>query len=630
MKYYLQKNNVKRLMVLFFLTVFLTNIFSVTMTDQTVSAQEMMNTAPFYDAPTPVSGKTNMPLSFSFAIPITDFEGDTFDWFITCSNGQVASGFDEGNGTKTLELKNLDFGTTYYLWVNATDGENTSNAQYKYTTRPSFLPVAPSNFDSLTSTETQIDLSWERGDNADRTYIEWNVVPGWRRGLGTMIYNGTDTSFSHTDLVAHRRYFYQAWSYNETDKVYSTDYALSDAYRFGYLPEDGEASPIRKFFTTQKILWTFDDYMITANHHPPHLGFTVIPEVVIGYGGQVNIMTILFGINEAPEYKNYSVVEDLGWSQEKINKSLDYFKQENIHPACHGWDYRYTPLNTATLDSAYEYINFTMWNWVNNFGIKPHFFLGGSTSGNLNITLALKKFSENYWPVYGEDFRWEEPDKFPETSRDSPAVEFINKYEYVTLFDPLFGCSWGTPCTTVEEAQELFDQETEGKEILFIRGHPKYFDGSDPSVVENISLWKNWIDWIYQNHDLININHTQAIEYNVDRYSYKVYKNSVRNYSIDLTDCEYDHDIIFSQPYKNLEITWELYDAFDGTKITEILDDTTVPLDAGGMYYFISDDEALDEMEENDNETDTPGFTVVIGLVSMLVICILYFLKRRE
>ena len=628
MKNCMNKYNIRRYIVLFFLTVFLTNMFTVVI-DQTVLGQESINSAPFYDAPTPVSGKTNMPLTFVFSIVITDFDGDTFDWFITCSNGHVASGFDEGNGTKILELKNLDFDTTYYIWVNATDGKNTSNAQYKYTTRPLFLPEKPFDFDTLTSTETQIDLSWKMGQKADRTYIEWNVVPDWRRGLGTMIYNGTGTSFSHTDLKAHRRYFYQAWSWNATDNVYSIEYALSDAYRFGYIPEDGNASPIRKYFTTQKILWTFDDYMITANHHPPHLGFTVIPEVVIGYGGYVNIMTILFGVNEAPEIKNYSVVEDLGWSQEKINKSLDFFSQYHIYPACHGWDYRYTPLNTATLEYAYKLINHTLWNWVNNFGIKPHFFLGGSTSGNYNVTLALKAFSEKYWPVYGEDFRWEEPDKFPETSRDSPAVEYINKYEYVSLFDPLFGCDWGTPCKNVEEAQTLFNEETKGKEIIFIRGHPKYFDGSDPSVIENISLWKNWIDWIYQNHELININHTQAIEYNIDRYSFKVYKNSVRNYSIDLTDCEYDHDIIFSQPYKNLEIIWELHDAFNGTKIGEIVEDTTFSLRAGGMYYFTSDDEALDELEQGETGTDTPSFTFALGLVALIVICLIYLFKRR-
>jgi len=77
----------------------------------------------------------------------------------------------------------------------------------------------------------------------------------------------------------------------------------------------------------------------------------------------------------------------------------------------------------------------------------------------------------------------------------------------------------------VNHVKILKKQKNKDKEILFIRGHPKYFDGTERYVVENVSLWKNWIDWIYGNHDLININHTQAIEYNIDRYSMMTMEN---------------------------------------------------------------------------------------------------------
>jgi hypothetical protein len=618
----------RRLLVLFLSVLFLNIIGGMVFTNGLVSAEEieMVNYPPLYDTYAPPTGSTNLPLAFEFSIVILDPNGDLFDYFVSCTNGQVKSGFQETNGTKTLFLNGLDFDTTYYIWVNATDHLNSSNMRFKYSTRPAFLPEKPTSFDSLTSTETQIDLSWVPGENADKTYIEWNVVPGWKRGQGTMIYNGSGTSYSHTNLIAHRRYFYQAWSWNETDKVYSKEYVSVDAYRFGYIPENGTASPIRKYFTIPKILWTFDDYMISANYHPPHLGFTVIPEVVIGYGGYVNIMTILFGRYETHEYRNYSVIDELDWSEDRIKKSLEFFSQDHISPAGHGWDYQADPLNTATLEEAYTYINYTMWNWYNNFGIKPRFFLGGSTSGNYNVTLALKKFSEKYWTVYGEDFRWQEPDKFPETSRDAPAVEYITKYEYCELFDPLFGVDWGVPCETLDDAIALYNEETKNKELIFIRGHPKYFDDTDPSSVENISLWKSWIDWIYQNHELININHTQAIEYNVDRYNFVVYKNSVRNFSIDLRGCKYDHDIIFSQPYSKMKTTWEVYDD-GGMFVGDVFDDATYSLKAGTLYYFVSDDEALDELE-NDTD-DTPGFTFGFLILSLLSVCIILLKRKR-
>lgn len=585
---------------------------------------EVTNVPPTYEIPNPPSGASDMPLSFPWSIYIKDANGDLFNWSIWCSNGQSRSKSNELNGTKLIDLSGLAFDTRYSVWVNASDFNDSISIQFSFTTRSPFIPDPTTNLNAITVTDSQIDLSWTVGAGADRTIIEWNVIPGWIPGEGTEIYNGPGNSFSHTDLIAHRRYYYQAWSWNETDLLLNENYASANAYRFGFIPENGETSPIKKYFTTKKILWTFDDYTFTSDHHPPHLGFTTIPEVVIGYGGHVNIMVILFRGTEVDEIRNYSVVDELEWDQDKINKSLEFFSRENIYPACHGWDYRSSILNTATLEEAYTLINHTLWNWDNNFNIRPRFFLGGSTSGNYNVTLALKKFSDNYWTVYGEDFRWEDPTLFPETSRNTPAVEFIGKPDYVALFDPLFGCDWGEPCQTLDEAKELFDIESTNMEMLFIRGHPKDLDGTERFVVENISLWKKWIDWIYQNHELININHTQAIQYNVDRYSFKVFKNAIDNFTIDLSDCIYDHNILFTQPYEQISPKWNLIDS-TGNIVGEVTDDAFYEVQAGSMYYFVSvDDFTLEDIED----TETPAFEVLSVIVGLFIV--LGILKRSH
>ena len=621
--------NVKasRIICLCVLFLFLSNTLMIMSTHNyaKADADATSNVPPSYMNLTPASGSLDMPLSFTFSIVIRDGDGDSFDWDISCSNGQKNSMAGDSNGTKKLHLSDLSFHTVYYVWVNASDDNDSLSIQLKYTTRYEYIPEIPIGFDAITSTETQIEMRWSLGEGADKTYIEWNVIPGWILGEGTELYNGTGTYFSHSDLVAHRRYFYQAWSWNETDRIFSENYTASEAYRFGFIPEDGSISPIRKFFTTKKILWTFDDYYIQANYHPPHIGFTIIPEIIVGYGGHINIMTILFNGAETEELRNYSVVDELGWSTDKINKSLEYFSGDHIYPASHGWDYKSNNLNTATLEYAYKIINHTFWNWKNNFDIEPHFFLGGSTSGNYNITLALKKFSETYWPVYGEDFRWEDPNLVPDTSRNSPAVEFIDKPEYVVLFDPLFGCDWGEPCKNLEEARELFNIESKDKEILFIRGHPKYFDGTERYVVENVSLWKNWIDWIYGDHDLININHTQAIEYNIDRYSFKIFKNSMNNFTIDLSECKFDHNVLFSSPYENMDTEWEIHDD-NGEYIGDVVNDTFYELKAGSMYYFSSNDEILIEIEQ---DQETPGFEFITVMISLVFSCIYIFIKKR-
>jgi len=350
------------------------------------------------------------------------------------------------------------------------------------------------------------------------------------------------------------------------------------------VPADGLGSPIEKYFTTPKILWTFDDYQIGYNEHPPHKGYGGLSERITSYGGNVNIMTYFTTPDSTAPFnnqiRNYSVVNDFGWSKNSINASLEFFSWPGVTPACHGWNHSEN-LNHANLSFAYKIINYTLWNWKNNYNITPHFFLGPGTSGNYNVTLALKRFSEMYWPVYGENFRADDHNLFPNGSK--PAIEYIGQASYVAMFDPLFGQNWSTPCKTLKEAQDLYNTSSKGKEILFIRGHPNILNSTSES--SNLTLWQQWIDWIYQTHQLININHTEAIQYNIDRYKFKVEKNSNTNYTIDLTQCKFNHKLLFSSPIENDLRPWKLYTQ-DGRFIGRIQGDTFLKIEPGLKYYF--------------------------------------------
>lgn len=79
------------------------------------------NNPPVFGSPSPANGSTGNLLSFSWSIPISDLEGDTFDWWIECSNGQTTSGSGVSNGSKSLSLSDLAVSATYKVWVNATD-----------------------------------------------------------------------------------------------------------------------------------------------------------------------------------------------------------------------------------------------------------------------------------------------------------------------------------------------------------------------------------------------------------------------------------------------------------------------------------------------------------------------------
>ena len=79
------------------------------------------NQPPVFGTPTPTNGSSNNPLTLSWGIPISDTEGNQFNWTIQCSNGQTNKGSNAGNGTKSLVLSSLANSIKYTVWVNATD-----------------------------------------------------------------------------------------------------------------------------------------------------------------------------------------------------------------------------------------------------------------------------------------------------------------------------------------------------------------------------------------------------------------------------------------------------------------------------------------------------------------------------
>ncbi|VVB59220.1 Uncharacterised protein [uncultured archaeon] len=344
---------------------------------------------------------------------------------------------------------------------------------------------------------------------------------------------------------------------------------------------DAPESPISKYFTIKKITWSFDDYYPEDNY-PPNKGFDGLSQQIHSYGGYVNILVIFaspwileyFG----NEFRNYSVVKEFGpiypaFSQINIDKSIEFLNRSYIFVTCHDWNHSQAEdLNNVNLSQANKTIYFALWNLYNNYHVKPHFWLGRSSWGNYNITLALKSFSETYWPIYGEGFsNINNNGRFPDGN--IPAVEYIG-----SSCDPGFGWDWGT-CKTLPEAQKLYGDYIKNREIIFMRCHPGLLN--DPNQKNNLTLWQDYIDWIYQ-HNLININHTQAIEYKVDRNNFKVRKNNEGNYTIDLSLCQFTHNVLFSPPDND---QWELFSEA-GNKIGVANGDTFFLLEKGHSYYF--------------------------------------------
>ena len=83
--------------------------------------------------PNPTNNSNNQPITLTWNITIYDNTGN-FDWNITCNNGQNNNATSDTNGSKTLTLTNLQYSTTYTIYVNTTNGNTLWNNQTYYFT----------------------------------------------------------------------------------------------------------------------------------------------------------------------------------------------------------------------------------------------------------------------------------------------------------------------------------------------------------------------------------------------------------------------------------------------------------------------------------------------------------------
>jgi hypothetical protein len=187
-------------------------------------ATTISNIPPSISSPIPANESTIDVRYVDWSVEITDGDDATFDWTIECSDGNSSGDIGDTEGRKYLNLTNLEFGETYTVWVNATDPYITTERIYYFTIRDEYIPAAPTEFEGDRINMTALNLTWIKDSIADTTYIEVAMSETWNRGEEIEIYNGTGEEFLYDNLIPNR-YYFQAWSYNATDNVYSATYA---------------------------------------------------------------------------------------------------------------------------------------------------------------------------------------------------------------------------------------------------------------------------------------------------------------------------------------------------------------------------------------------------------------------
>ncbi len=124
----------------------------------------------------------------------------------------ITNGIVQNNTEFSNDTTGLTPGQIYYYqaWANNSGGF-ANGSELTFLTKPNVT----ANFNAATYNSTQINLSWNKGDGANNTYIERNQTGAtvWARGEGILIYNGTGTYYEDTGLTPETTYYYQAWSY---------------------------------------------------------------------------------------------------------------------------------------------------------------------------------------------------------------------------------------------------------------------------------------------------------------------------------------------------------------------------------------------------------------------------------
>lgn len=135
------------------------------------------NISPVFSSPNPANKSTDVSVSTTtWNVTIEAPNGDTFNWTIELSNENSSSGNDATNGSKVCNI-NVTYATNYTVWVNATDGNHTTNETFWFVTEegtPTFtikgLPNDIITFSGTSGTSVYCNSS---GDTNE--WLEYNM-----------------------------------------------------------------------------------------------------------------------------------------------------------------------------------------------------------------------------------------------------------------------------------------------------------------------------------------------------------------------------------------------------------------------------------------------------------------------
>jgi hypothetical protein len=155
------------------------------------------------------------------------------DWTGSLATGQPFS----------VDITGLGKGTKYYFLAEAKNSAGTaSGPEMEFLTKPE-APV-DGTFTATLVNGTQIDLTWTKGEGAQKTMIR-RKIGGFPvdRNDGDLVYFDIGTSFSDTGLSPSTTYYYRAWSQVTGSEQWSDGY-LEVTATTGETPPEPPVPPV--------------------------------------------------------------------------------------------------------------------------------------------------------------------------------------------------------------------------------------------------------------------------------------------------------------------------------------------------------------------------------------------------
>ena len=244
--------------------------------------------------------------------------------------------------------------------------------------------------------------------------------------------------------------------------------------------------------TTIIIVWRFDDISIRSNNIKINK-FVSMTEDVTKYGGYVG-WGFIPGSNETIQYPH---PQNLTYKQENIEKFNTLTSDEKVFLWLHCWNHSwYTGNNgpsvwTKSIEQQREALNYTIWTFYNNFGYYPSIFSAGGSKGNIYTTIVLAE--RDILLLYGNS-NYEPPDErlryltLP-SDEDSVLLQ-LNYYD------------------SLEYMKTKFTDKYNNYPVLQVLLHPGDWSES------KLPVFAEFTEWVYTNHVLVNMNFTEAYNYN--------------------------------------------------------------------------------------------------------------------